>query len=368
MIPAFVTEFSDDEIAEILGETEAILRSGRLILGRCTAEFEAAAAQMAGTRFAVAVNSGSTALEIIFRSLNVCGRRVLVPTNTNFATAASALHAGASVTLYDSGLSPNLDDLARRITPGVAAVVVVHVGGYISPGLPEIARLCADHSVALIEDAAHAHGSTLHRRPAGSFGYAAAFSFYPTKVVTTGEGGVIATNDQRLDEVARRYRDQGKTSDGQWHVAMGNSWRLTEAGAAIGVARLKRLTDDVRRRQNIINRYVAELACSRLSFPTLAPGSHVSGYKCVAMLEPGISRSAMRVRLSERGVNLAREVYAAPLHRQPVFADLNVHDTFAAADDFAERHVCLPVWRGMDVPAIQQVVDAVTAALAEGHS
>ncbi|MGO4649920.1 DegT/DnrJ/EryC1/StrS family aminotransferase [Nocardia sp. 2YAB30] len=213
MIPPFTAAVPDDEIATVLAAAEQIMRAGRLVLGAHTEVLETTVAVMAGTRYAIAVNSGSTALEIIYKTVDVQGRTVLMPTNTNYATAAAALAAGAQVRFYDAGLYPDLADLERRLTGDVSAVVVVHIGGYITPDLPQIMQLCEAAGIALIEDAAHAHGSTFGDRPAGGFGYAAAFSLFATKVVTTGEGGLITTDDPDLDRLARVYRNQGRDGD-----------------------------------------------------------------------------------------------------------------------------------------------------------
>ncbi|MBF6325839.1 DegT/DnrJ/EryC1/StrS family aminotransferase [Nocardia cyriacigeorgica] len=363
MIVPFTAGLPETEIRIALAAIEEILRTGNMVLGRHTEDFEAAVAAMAGTHYAVAVNSGSTALEIIFRSLDVHGRTVLVPTNTNYATAAAAGHAGARVQLYDSGLYPHLDDIGARLTPDVAAVVVVHIGGYLSPDLAQLARICARAGVPLIEDAAHAHGANQAGTPAGGFGLAAAWSFFATKVITTGgEGGAITTNNPDLATFARRCRNQGKDDHGR-HVIAGNSWRMTEINAVIGAAQLQHLNRDVNARREVIDRYTTALAGSALTFPRLGRNEQVSGHKCVAQLREGIDREAVRAAVNQGGVTLARGVYEQPLHCQPVFADLNVTDGFPHAEEFANRHLCLPLWRRMDTSTIDRVITAVEAAL-----
>ncbi|WP_328439693.1 DegT/DnrJ/EryC1/StrS family aminotransferase [Nocardia puris] len=364
MITPFTAALSEAEIAMAGAAITEILRSGDLVLGRHTEAFEARVAALAGAREAVAVNSGSTALEIIFAGLDVAGRTVLVPTNTNYATAAAATRAGARVELYDAGLYPDLDDLAARLTSAVAAVVVVHIGGYLSVQLSELVAMCERAGAALVEDAAHAHGAHLHGIPAGGFGVAAAWSFFATKVVTTGgEGGAITTSDNTLAAFARQYRNQGKDSDGV-HTLAGNSWRMTEIGAVIGVIGLDQLTANTRTRRAIIDRYQRSLAGPCLAFPEIGDNNQVSGHKCVAILADGADRDAVRAAVAEQGVILARGVYEQPLHRQPVFADLNVHDRFPHAEDFAARHICLPLWRAMDTVTVEKVIAAVAASLA----
>jgi dTDP-4-amino-4,6-dideoxygalactose transaminase len=182
-IPPFKIEFSDEEMAFSLYHIEQVLKSGRLTLGHYTEEFESKCAEMSGTKYAVAVNSGSSALEIILRCIGVVGLEVLVPTNTNFATAASALNSGAKVSLYDNDLYPSVKDIKEKITAQTRALIVVHIGGYLSPDLPDIRQLCDKNQIFLIEDAAHGHNAEIFEKKAGSFGHAAAFfNFFQLKL------------------------------------------------------------------------------------------------------------------------------------------------------------------------------------------
>src|SRR3954465_6389216 len=175
--------FPPEDRAEVLRRIDAAMTSGQLTLGPIGAELETAFAERHGARHAIAVSSGTSALEIILRSLGVEGREVIVPANTFFATAAAAMHAGAKVRFADCNtetMALDVDRVAAMITPHTAAVVVVHIGGLVSPDVPRLAQLCPHRGVQLVEDAAHAHGSGLGGRWAGTFGIAGSFSFYPT--------------------------------------------------------------------------------------------------------------------------------------------------------------------------------------------
>jgi dTDP-4-amino-4,6-dideoxygalactose transaminase len=364
LIPPFRVEFTPDESREILANIAQVLQAGRLMLGPITTRFEDMFAATVGLRHAVSVNSGSTALEIIYRYIGSAGRDVLVPTNTNFATAAAAIHAGATPVFYDSGLYPDIEDIQRKTTARTRAIVVVHIGGYISPEIPRLRQFCDSRGVLLIEDAAHAHHATLDGVQAGAFGHAAAFSFFPTKVITTGEGGIIVTNDDAMAAASRSYRDQGKDASGIIHVNMGNSWRLTECGAAIGLAMLPSLAHDTAERLRMMDRYERELAgCPGLTFPQLPSGSKPSGYKSVAMLELGLNRAKFSALLAENGVTISRPVYEVPLHRQPVFQQW-ISGSFPMADDFCDRHICLPLWRFLSNEQQTAVIGALRASCA----
>src|SRR5581483_8533205 len=213
-------------------------------LGPRTGELEEAFAARHGANHAVAVASGTAALEIMLRAVGVEGREVIVPANTFFASAAAVLHAGGTVRLADvdpDTLALSAATVEAALTPATAGVLHVHIGGAITPEMPAIARLCEDRGLFLLEDAAHAHGSDRDGAPAGRWGRAAAFSFYPTKVITSGEGGIVVTDDQAIVDEARIYRDQGKAGFlGGEHVRLGYAWRMSELHAAVGVVQLRR--------------------------------------------------------------------------------------------------------------------------------
>ena len=369
-VPAARIVFSPTERAAILAMIDESLSSGSLTLGSRTAEFEEAFARRHQVAHAIAVNSGTAALEIIFRVLGVQGREVVVPTNTFFATAAAVVHAGgvprfADVSPTTLALSP--DTLEAALTPGTAAVVLVHIGGLVSPDVDAIRSLCDQRGVALIEDAAHAHGASFDGRAAGTFGRAAAFSFYPTKVMTSGEGGMITTGDDYMRDEAVIYRDQGKAGFlGGEHVRMGYAWRMSEIHAAVGLVHLARLDEAIATRRRIAARYNDALSGSQGCRPLPVPPACGSNYyKYVALLEPGIDRSEMKRTLADRwGVSLSGEVYSMPLHRQPVFADF-AGGSFPVADDVCARHVCLPVHSDMTEDEADYVVEGLTSVLAD---
>jgi perosamine synthetase len=364
MVPSFRLTFTEEEIASTLNATENILRSGDLALGPYTDEFEEAMAEVAQTEHLVSVNSGSTALEVIYKMFDTQDRKILMPSNTNFATAAAAKNAEADIEFYDGGLYPNIADIESRLTDDVAALVVVHIGGYLSPQLEQIAELCRERGIRLIEDAAHAHGAQLDGKAAGSFGDAAAFSFFLTKTLTTGEGGAIATNDDSFAALARQYRTQGRGSDGLSHEVWGNSWRMTEIGAALGLAQIKSLDADTERRAAIIRRYQTELGRTGLQFPQLSLESRPSGHKAIAILPEGISRDGLKLAMKGRGVQLAREVYEKPLHQQQIFQEYVTNpDAYPEATFFAERQVALPLWRHMPDSDVDTVIEQLNEEL-----
>jgi perosamine synthetase len=367
-VPAARIQFLPEDRAWIAEKIQEVLASGQLTLGRYGAEFERRFAALTGTRHAVAVSSGTSALEIVLRILDVEGKDVLVPTNTFFATAAAVVHAGGRPVFVDMdpetfGVRP--EDLERVLTPGTAGLIAVHIGGLVSPRMPEVAELARRKGLWLVEDAAHAHGSSHAGTAAGAFGVASTFSFYPTKVMTSAEGGMIVTNDANIDEEARIYRDQGKGSFLQnAHVRMGYNWRMSEPHAIIGLRRLERLPAMIEDRRRIARLYDAGLGGARGLVPLRVPAEGVCNYyKYVAVLAEARDRAALKRELRERfGVSLAGEVYEAPLHAQPVFRGYAA-GPLPVAEDLCARHVCLPVFSGMDDDDAARVLHALLATL-----
>jgi perosamine synthetase len=366
--------FPASDQAEIAAAVTEMLASGALTLGPYTRRFEAAfAAAHTGPRppspdgpHAVAVASGTAALTIALLALGVRGREVVVPANTFYATAAAVLQAGARPVFADveaGTFALSAATTAAALTPRTAAVVTVHIGGLISPQTDELRALCDERGIVLVEDAAHAHGATFDGRFAGSFGAAAAFSFYPTKVVTSGEGGMVLTGSEELAQEARIYRDQGKGAfSANHHVRLGSAWRMSELHAATGLVHLRRMEEFIARRRAVAARYDKALGdldgIQPLAEP---PGCRSNIYKYIALLPPGLDRARFKSELAQRfQVYLSGEVYDLPLHRQPVLAEY-AGPPLPVAEELAARHICLPVHSDMTDSEVDEVLTAVAA-------
>lgn len=347
-IPAQRYDFSEAEIATVLGRFERLLRSRSfLTLGDYVEQFESNFARVFGAPHAVAVASGTSALEAILRAVDVEDAEVVVPTNTFAATAFAVLHAGGRPVFADCGEDLCLDpaDVERRLTDRTKAVVVVHVGGLVSPAVPALQELCRERGIALVEDAAQAHGSRLEGRHAGSFGVAAAFSFFTTKVMTTGEGGMVVTGREQIAERIRVLRDQGKVGGRNVHEVVGHNWRMTELQAILGLAQLDRVEGFVLERRRIAALYDEVLAGSDSALRplTVPPGSEPNYYKYIVFVE-GVDVPAVSKRLrDEFGVRLGGFVYEVPCHMQPVFAELS-GGPLPRAERLSRRHLCPPIY------------------------
>jgi dTDP-4-amino-4,6-dideoxygalactose transaminase len=365
--------FPEEDISQIKKDTEAILRSGMLTLGNYTRRFEEEFAKLCRSKYGVAVNSGTSAIEIVLRALGIKqSDEVLVPTNTFSATAATVIMVGARPVFTDidaKSLCIDAQNVQKYLTRKTKAVIGVHVGGLVCPEIGAIRELCEDHNIPLIEDAAHAHGSQLNKQPAGSFGKAGCFSFYPTKVMTTGEGGIITTDDDALAQKAMVLRDQGKENfSSNVIVEIGYNWRMTEISAAIGLTQVRRLPDFIKQRTEVSHYFDSELSNVNGFEPLRIPKNAVANYyKYVALLSPEINRDEFKQKLREKGVKPSGEVYWPPLHMEPVYKRLlGVKEgDFPVAEDVCARMVCLPLYSQMTMDEAKYVIEKTQEVLEE---
>jgi dTDP-4-amino-4,6-dideoxygalactose transaminase len=262
------------------------------------------------------------------------------------------------------------EDLERKIRPDTRAVVLTHLGGMISPAWRRIARAAERAGAVLIEDAAHAHGAEVEGLKAGALGLAGAFSFYPTKVLTTAEGGMATTSDAALAERMRSVRQHGQSRPGSnVHEGFGLNFRPSEIHALLGLRMMAKAEWILSARRAAAAVYDRLLAGSEAA-PVLAPpGQRPAYYKYMALLPEGADRAEVkRIMREDYGVALAGEVYATPAHRQPIWAARPGYlaappGEMPASEMVARRQICLPLWPGL-APADQELVaDALARTL-----
>jgi dTDP-4-amino-4,6-dideoxygalactose transaminase len=367
--------FPPDEIEWVLGEIRALLENGNLTQGSRVREFERAFAEYVAARHAIAVSSGTAALEIILRHFSLHGAEVIVPTNTFLASANAVISGGGTPVFADiegPSLCVGVEGVRCRCSERTRGVMVVHIAGLVCPDLDAIRDFCRAKGFFLIEDAAHAHGATRNGRKAGSLADAAAFSFFPTKLMTTAEGGMITTNDESLAEFARCFRNHGVPAQKKVHEIFGLNYRLDELRAVLGISQLRMIESFLAARQKIARQY--EEGLSSLPDVTMvrpAPGSVHSYYKFPILLRTAAQRSAVAESLrKEHGIE-SGSVYWPPCHLQPVVqarSDLYaVRGTFPVAEDMLRRVLCLPIHARMDSAAVARVIGAVKTEAGSGH-
>ncbi|AFZ61382.1 DegT/DnrJ/EryC1/StrS family aminotransferase [Anabaena cylindrica FACHB-243] len=358
--------FSEADRAEIIQRIDFSLSTGQVALGQNVQEFEANFAQFVGTKHAIAVNSGGAAIAIAMHLLNVKDQEVLVPTNTFVATASEVLLAGGCVRLVDTDpktFSVSLNALKAAVTLQTVGVNIVHIGGIITPEIEAIRDWCQAQGLWLFEDAAHAHGSSFNGKSAGKFGCMAAYSFYATKVMTSGEGGMLVTDDDDLAAKAKGLRDYGKPQPWvSYYTQLGSNWRMSEFCAAVGVVQLKRLPKFIEWREKIANFYTQNLQNSP-QITLVLPPEKSSWYKYIVLLPPGVNREQIKAKMKEKGVSLPGGVYETPLHQQPIFQELS--DQFPLANDVCQRHICLPIYFSLTEEQAAYIVECLHLVLSE---
>lgn len=369
-VPPLKVHFDLSARVEVLDRVDQVLASGMLTQGTLVDQFERVAARYTGAE-TVAVNSGTAALDIAYQLLDVRERTVLAPVNTFFATAASIERMGGKVEFVDTELDGfGIDPISLRDAiaknDDIAAVVAVHIGGVIAPSFKEVLAQCAERGIPVVEDAAHALGSRLDGRLAGTFAQMATYSLHPAKVATSGEGGLFTAVVPAQLDAARRLRDHGKISVSQnIHDRLGNNWRLSEVHAAVGLSHLTRLDELLSMRRALADWYDEHLeAVPRLKRYVPPAGVESNYYKYIAFLDPSVDRAELKARLRRRhGVSLAGEVYDVLLSDQPFFAQRFAGHTFPQAQWFARHHICLPAFPSMTKDQQRHVIHALASEL-----
>ncbi len=337
-----------------------VLESGRLVQGAEVAAFEDEFSALVGGATCVAVNSGTSALHLALLALGIGpGDEVIVPSFTFAATANAVVMAGATPVFADIARTDFCLDPAAveaAITPRTAAVVPVHLYGHMAD-MSALTEIADRHGLLVLEDAAQAHGARDAGRPAGAWGQAAAFSFYATKNMTTGEGGMVTCRDEAVARRVRLLRNQGMERRYENEIAGLNN-RMTDLAAAIGRVQLRHLPAWNDRRREIAARYDAEL--TGVATPQRRPGTtHVFHQYTVRVPQ----RDTVLASLDEAGIDAA-VYYPTPTHRLPAYASgLHLRETDRAAAEV----VSLPIHPRLSDDEVGRVVDAVNAAVGGGH-
>jgi dTDP-4-amino-4,6-dideoxygalactose transaminase len=334
------------------------MRSGMLAQGEQVAAFEQGFAQVCGVSEAIAVSSGTAALHLALLAHGVGpGDEVITSPFSFAATGNTILLVGATPVFVDIdpdtyNLDPEL--VERAITPRTKAIMPVHLYGNPAD-MDRLIPLAQSRGLVIIEDACQAHAAAIHGRTVGSFG-TGAFSFYPTKNITTGEGGAITTNDPAIAEKVRLLRSHGQ-KERYNHVALGYNLRMTDLQTAIGVVQLGKLAGFTEKR--IANAaYLNERLAGGVKTPTVLPG-HKHVYHQYTIRVPG-DRDAVARALNERGVGTGVH-YPRPIHQQPVYQELGFTLSQPVAEQAAREVLCLPIHPALSDDDLATIAREVTA-------
>ena len=328
-----------------------------LASGKRVVELEERWAAFIGTKHAIAVSNGTVALMCIFEGLGLGpGDEVITVGHTFNATVSSILSTGAPPVFVDIERDTYVIDAGRieaAITPRTRAICPVHLFG-LPADLDMIAAIARRHGIEVVEDACQAHGAEFRGRRVGSFGHGA-FSLYGTKNMTTGEGGLITTDDDRLADWIRLYRNQGMRERYQ-HEILGYNFRLTDLAAAIGLCQFDKLERNTARRQAIAARYDEAFTDLPLRTPVTPVGrTHVFHQYT---LDVGEERDAIVADLAAAGVSTGI-YYPVPVHRQPYVLERGLHADLPMTDRAAARTLSLPMFPGLTEDEHSTVIAAV---------
>jgi perosamine synthetase len=302
-----------------------VLASDVLAMGPYTRRFESGISALVKRPEAVACSSGTAALHLAVRALEITEGDEVLTTSFSFVASANCLLyervRPRFVDIEEDSLGMDPDAMAHAVTGRTRAVLPVHVFGRPCR-IDRITSFARERGWAVIEDSCEGLGSTFNGRPLGSFGDVAAFAFYPNKQITTGEGGMAVTDDPALAEIMRSLRNQGRDADGTWlrHVRLGYNYRIDEISAAIGVAQLERLGELRAGRDRVAAAYEEELArFDWVTLPRAGAGESVDWFVYVIRLAPDIDRDRLIDQLAEAGV--PARPYFAPIHLQPYYRE-----------------------------------------------
>jgi perosamine synthetase len=361
VIPIARPDLGEEEVEAVA----AVLRGGMVAQGKRVAELEARWAAETQTRHAIAVSNGTVALMAILAGLHLQpGDEVVTVSHTFAATANAILFTGATPVFVDVEPGTWLMDASRleeAITPRTRAIMPVHLFGLVAE-MDAIAAVAERHGLAIVEDACQAHGAELRGRRAGSFGHGA-FSLYATKNMTSAEGGLITTDDDRLADWLRLYRNQGMRARYQFEM-LGYNFRMTDVAAAIGLVQLGKLARNTARRQAIAAVYDAAFADLPIERP-IVPEGRVHVYHQYT-LEVGGSRDAILADLRAAGVG-ADVYYPIPVHRQAYIVERGLHADLPVTDRASAGTLALPMFPGLTDEEQATVVGAVRSAV-ERHA
>ena len=343
----------------------SVLRSGMLAQGPWVKRFEEEFAKLIGVEHAVAVSSGTAALDLALKAMGVgAGDEVIVPDFTFIATANAVLFQRAKPVFADiepSTFNISPKDVESKITPKTKAVIAVHLFGQPAE-LSELERICAEHGIKLLEDCAQAHGAEYNGRRVGSFG-TGAFSFYPTKNMTSGEGGMVTTGDGALAKQIDLLRNHGQ-SDKYLHTSLGYNLRMNDIEASIGVAQLGRLEEMNRKRIENAEFLNGELKdVGGIAVPEKKENTKHVYHQYVIKVTPEfpLSRDELKKFLAEKEIGSAIH-YPKPIHEQPFYSSQGYAVECPVAVEAAKQVLSLPVYPSLEKEQLVYVAESVKEA------
>ncbi len=332
--------------------------------GHFVREFEEAFAPHAGCEFAVACTNGTAALHLVLVALDI-GREdeVIIPAFTMIATANAVHYTGAAIRLVDSEpkyLNIDIDLVEAAITPRTKAIIVVHTYGHPAE-MQRLQKIARERHLNLIEDAAEAHGAEIFGQRVGSFGLAGTFSFYANKIITTGEGGMVTTNDREFADLVRRLGHHAFHPERHfWHEYVGFNYRMANLQAAIGLAQTERLDEIVAARRRVREWYDERMQ----SIPGLQTPAEAKNYKSVFWMYGvrvnaafGCTSHELRTQLAQRGIETRS--FFVPIHLQPIYFNQFRGERFPVAEALCRSGFYLPTHESLEERDVEWIAQQI---------
>ena len=320
MIHVFDPEILPEDISNVVSALEQGEISGNF--GSYLSKFENDFASYIGVKHGVAVSNGTTALQLAIAVLELePGSEVLISSSTNIATALAVIHNGLVPVAVDSEMKTwnlDLELIESLITPRTKAIIPVHLFGH-PVQMEELMRIATKHSLIVVEDCAESHGATVNNKMTGSFGDMSCFSFYANKIITTGEGGMVLTNNDELAEKLRKYRNLGFGEPRFVHEIAGFNFRMTGYQAAFGLSQLNRIEDILAAKRRMADLYLQSLAnLESIKLPTELPWAKHVYWMFGITVKPSErhSRDGLMKYLLERGIET--RTFFCPMDLQPI--------------------------------------------------
>jgi perosamine synthetase len=327
--------------------------------GKFINEFETAFAKFVGTKHATTVCNGTVALHLALEALGIGeGDEVIVPTLTYIASVNAITYTGAKAVFVDSlqdtwQMDP--DDVTKKITTATRAIMCVHLYGHPCD-MEKLVNVASANNLFLIEDCAEAIGSKYKGKHVGTFGDVATFSFYGNKTITTGEGGMVVTNDETLYDRLVHLKGQGLAKYREyWHDAIGYNYRMTNICAAIGLAQLEQIDEILAKKRQVANWYKEALKGSRFEFHMESRDIMHSYWMCTVLIPQGMERHALKEFLMEHGIETRPMFY--PIHTMPIYSQK--YEKHQMAEGLARRGMNLPSYPSLSKENIDEIITAI---------
>ncbi|WP_054637511.1 DegT/DnrJ/EryC1/StrS aminotransferase family protein [Thalassobacillus sp. C254] len=342
---------------------EEVLDSGQLSMGEKIKAFEKTFQQRFHAGYAVAMNSGTSALHVAVKSLGLKAGDEVITTPYSFIASGNCLvYEGVTPIFVDidpNTLNMDVSKIEQAITSKTKAILAVHIFGQACK-MDEILRIATKHNLFVIEDACEAIGATWDGKPVGLLGDAGVFAFYPNKQITTGEGGVLVTNKEEVYKTASILRNQGRSLTSKWldHDYIGYNYRMSELQAAVGLAQMERLTEILKKRELVALRYIDLLTHWNLpvTLPAILKECRVSWFVFIIILPKKINRDQVISSLEKRGV--FTKPYFPSIHLQNSFKKRFGHQpgSFPISEDMSSRTLAIPFHSNLTLTEQKYVV------------